>query len=151
VINHCLDRRVGVVFAVLAVGCKRAETVVEKESPNLPRLRELDFAPFEKDLAAIGKKRLAAVEKLPGYKHPTKAAFDPTWDGTRELSATPYLQGALMVMDNATGGILTLVGGRDYQQSKFNRATIGERSYTGTSKTTPEQLRLFETLDLRSP
>jgi len=52
------------VFAVLAVGCKRAETVVEKESPNLPRLRELDFTPFEKDLAAIGKKRLAAVDRL---------------------------------------------------------------------------------------
>lgn len=80
------------------------------------------------------EKRLAAVEKLPGYKHPSKAAFDPTWDGTRELTSTPYLQGALMVMDNATGGILALVGGRDYQQSKFNRATIGERQIGSTVK-----------------
>jgi transposase len=32
-----------------------------------------------------------------------------------------------------------------------HRATIGERSYSGLSKTTPEQLSLFEALDLRSP
>lgn len=32
-----------------------------------------------------------------------------------------------------------------------HRATIGERSYTGLSKTTPEQLGLFEALELRAP
>ena len=32
-----------------------------------------------------------------------------------------------------------------------HRATIGERSYSGVSKTTPEQLSLFEALDLRAP
>lgn len=32
-----------------------------------------------------------------------------------------------------------------------HRATIGERSYTGTSKTTPEQLHLFEALRLSAP
>lgn len=83
---------------------------------------------------AAVEKRLAAVEKLPGYQHTVKAAFDRTWDRTRELSSTPYLQGALTVIDNATGGILTLVGGRDYQQSKFNRATIGQRQIGSTVK-----------------
>jgi penicillin-binding protein 1A len=80
------------------------------------------------------EKRLFAVEKLPGYKHPTKAAFDPTFDGTQELTSTPYLQGALMIMDNATGGILALVGGRDYRQSKYNRATLGQRQIGSTVK-----------------
>ncbi len=80
------------------------------------------------------EKRLSAVEKLPGYKHPTKAAFDPTFDGTQELTSTPYLQGALMIMDNATGGILALVGGRDYRQSKYNRATLGQRQIGSTVK-----------------
>jgi hypothetical protein len=51
-------------FSILPIGCKRAEPVPENESSNLPRLRELDFAPFEKALAAIGKKRLAAVDHL---------------------------------------------------------------------------------------
>jgi amidase len=51
-------------FGLVHVGCKRAETIVESESQNLPRLRELDFAPFQKALASIGKKRLAAVDLL---------------------------------------------------------------------------------------
>ena len=34
----------------------------------------------------------------------------------------PYLEGAVVVIDNASGGIRALVGGRDYAQSKFNRA-----------------------------
>ncbi|MES2506870.1 MAG: PBP1A family penicillin-binding protein, partial [Verrucomicrobiota bacterium] len=78
--------------------------------------------------------RLAVVEKLPGYKHPTKAAFDAAWDGTQEVASTPYLQGAVTILDNATGGILALVGGRDYRQSKYNRATQGQRQIGSTVK-----------------
>ena len=37
-------------------------------------------------------------------------------------AAMPYLEGALVAIDNASGGIRALVGGRDYAQSKFNRA-----------------------------
>ena len=34
----------------------------------------------------------------------------------------PYLEGAVVCIDNSSGGIRALVGGRDYAQSKFNRA-----------------------------
>ena len=34
----------------------------------------------------------------------------------------PYLEGAVVCIDNASGGVRALVGGRDYSQSKFNRA-----------------------------
>ncbi|TDU64299.1 penicillin-binding protein 1A [Prosthecobacter fusiformis] len=78
--------------------------------------------------------RLESVEKLPGYKHVTKTAFDSTWNGTQEVSSTPYLQGALTVLDNETGGILALVGGRDYRQSKYNRAIQGQRQIGSTVK-----------------
>ena len=40
----------------------------------------------------------------------------------------------LSCLDNATGGILSLVGGRDYRQSKFNRATLGQRQIGSTVK-----------------
>ena len=40
----------------------------------------------------------------------------------------PYLQGALVVIDNGSGGIRALVGGRDYAQSKFNRALAAGES-----------------------
>ncbi len=80
------------------------------------------------------EKRLSAVEKLRGYKHEKKAVFDKTWYGTQELASTPYLQAALMMLDNQTGGILAVVGGRDYRQSKYNRATQGERQIGSTVK-----------------
>ncbi|WP_395718459.1 transglycosylase domain-containing protein [Prosthecobacter sp.] len=80
------------------------------------------------------EKRLSAIENQRGYKHPKKADFDKTWDGTQEISSTPYLQSAVMVLDNQTGGILAVVGGRDYRQSKYNRATQGERQIGSTVK-----------------
>ncbi len=41
-------------------------------------------------------------------------------------------QGALLAMDNTTGDVLAMVGGRDYALSQFNRATQAERQ-TGSS------------------
>ena len=41
-------------------------------------------------------------------------------------------QGALMAIDNTTGDVLAMVGGRDYALSVFNRATQAERQ-TGSS------------------
>jgi penicillin-binding protein 1A len=42
------------------------------------------------------------------------------------------VQGSLMAMDNATGDVLALVGGRDFNLSQFDRATQAERQ-TGSS------------------
>jgi penicillin-binding protein 1A len=41
-------------------------------------------------------------------------------------------QGSLMAIDNASGDVLAMVGGRDYALSQFNRATQSERQ-TGSS------------------
>ena len=41
-------------------------------------------------------------------------------------------QGAIFAMDNTTGDVLAMVGGRDYALSEFNRATQAERQ-TGSS------------------
>src|SRR6266545_4661360 len=46
--------------------------------------------------------------------------FSPPENG--EVSAMSYLEGAVVAIDNSSGGIRALVGGRDYSQSKFNRA-----------------------------
>ena len=40
---------------------------------------------------------------------------------------TPGLQAALVAIDPQTGNVLALVGGRDYQQSAFNRASRSRR------------------------
>ena len=36
---------------------------------------------------------------------------------------SPYLQGAFIALDPRTGAVRALVGGRDFDDSKFNRAT----------------------------
>jgi penicillin-binding protein 1A len=63
---------------------------------------------------------LSKVERQSGYRHMTKSEYRPV-EGSEDASM-PYLEGAVVVIDNTTGGIRGLVGGRDYQQSKFNRA-----------------------------
>jgi penicillin-binding protein 1A len=47
---------------------------------------------------------------------------------------TPYLQGALIAMDAETGEIRAMVGGRDFDDSKFNRATQALRQPGSTFK-----------------
>jgi 1A family penicillin-binding protein len=47
-------------------------------------------------------------------------------DGLRRFNQ-PDLQAALVALDPATGDMLALVGGRDFRQSQFNRATRSRR------------------------
>ncbi len=44
------------------------------------------------------------------------------------------VQGALLALDNATGDVKAMVGGRDFEQSKFNRATQAERQVGSSFK-----------------
>ncbi|MFO8236980.1 MAG: penicillin-binding transpeptidase domain-containing protein, partial [Prochlorococcaceae cyanobacterium] len=46
-------------------------------------------------------------------------------------------EGAVVVLDTPSGGILALVGGRDYQQSQYNRATLALRQPGSTFKLFP--------------
>jgi penicillin-binding protein 1A len=56
--------------------------------------------------------------------------------GTRRatLEQDSGAQGALMAMDNTTGDVLAMVGGRDYALSQFNRATQAERQVGSSFK-----------------
>ncbi len=80
------------------------------------------------------EKRIQGIEKQRGFAHPTKKAFDTQWDGIHEVPSTPYLQGAVAVINNDSGGVVAIVGGRDYRQSKFNRASQAERQIGSTVK-----------------
>jgi penicillin-binding protein 1A len=93
---------------------------------------------LDKDIQASAEasleKRLKEVEKQRSYSHPTKAQFDASWDGATEPQSVPYLQGAVLAVNNHTGGILAVVGGRDYTQSRFDRALQGTRPIGSTVK-----------------
>ncbi|HEY0791313.1 MAG TPA: PBP1A family penicillin-binding protein [Chthoniobacterales bacterium] len=75
---------------------------------------------------------LKQVESKPGYPHPTKAQFAAQ---PHEPDAfTNYLQGAALAMDNRSGAVRALVGGRDYKESKYNRALQANRQVGSTFK-----------------
>jgi penicillin-binding protein 1A len=72
--------------------------------------------------------QLSAMEagRFGSYPHRTYGSVRA--DTARDRSeGTPYLQGAVVIMDARTGDILALVGGRDYNDSEFNRATQAMR------------------------
>ena len=65
------------------------------------------------------EQQLAKIETRPGYDHPRKGQ-NPSAD---ESTGTDYLQGALVVIDNRDGAVRAVVGGREYKNKGFNRAT----------------------------
>ncbi|HSJ15683.1 MAG TPA: PBP1A family penicillin-binding protein [Longimicrobiales bacterium] len=72
--------------------------------------------------------QLQAVEsgRYGTFRHRTYASLMA--DTTTDASAgTQYLQGAMIVMEAATGDVLALIGGRDFDDSEFNRATQAQR------------------------
>lgn len=81
--------------------------------------------------------QLQAVEKLPGYKHQTYRQYVDAHGGDADdnnRSTTPYLQGLVVTLDAKTGAIRALVGGRDFEDSKFNRAVQALRQPGSTFK-----------------
>src|SRR5579884_578860 len=54
-------------------------------------------------------------------------ALNPDGSARVSLEQDSGAQAALLAIDNATGDIKAMVGGRDYDESKFNRATQAQR------------------------
>jgi len=114
---------------IAAVGWDRAmsdgfriHTTIDAEMQNVA----------EKSLRA----QLDAAEKTPGYNHQTYVQYTALLQERRgkspnEKSAAPpppeYLQGAVIALDNRSGGILALVGGRDFEHNEYNRALQARR------------------------
>jgi penicillin-binding protein 1A len=76
--------------------------------------------------------QLSKIERQSNFRHPTKTEYKPPENGEGD-AAMPYLEGAVVVIDNASGGIRALVGGRDYAQSKFNRALTPANRQVGSA------------------
>jgi len=77
-------------------------------------------------------RRLREIEAQPGYPHQPAGAFtDKVLDAEKSV---PYLEAAALAMDNKSGGIRAIVGGRDYDRSKFHRALFGRRQIGSTVK-----------------
>jgi penicillin-binding protein 1A len=76
--------------------------------------------------------QLGKIEHQSNFRHPTKTEYKLPENGEGD-AAMPYLEGAVVVIDNVSGGIRALVGGRDYAQSKFNRALAPANRQVGSA------------------
>jgi penicillin-binding protein 1A len=92
------------------------------------------------DLQKVAEDSLRAnldrIEKHTDYNHQTYADYAATFRKPKANSpssagpsqpAPEYLQGAVIGLDNATGDILVLVGGRDFEHNQYDRALQARR------------------------
>jgi penicillin-binding protein 1A len=74
---------------------------------------------------------------LGAFTHQTYAQYQQARADNEEAeapSSSPYLQGLVVSLDPKTGFIRAMVGGRDYEDSKFNRAVQARRQPGSTFK-----------------
>ncbi len=114
----------GAYFHGMVVGILEGRVTVKVGDARLGLLAEDWTWTGEKDPAKLF--RLGDIV----YVHVDSPPGAPVLHGTLEQDSGA--QGALMAVDNGTGDVLAMVGGRDFNLSQFNRAMQAERQ-TGSS------------------
>ncbi len=113
-------------FALNAIQ-RDLEVILERENIELGGLEittTIDLRIQHKGEEALDKK-LREVERMSGYPHQTRSGWLSMPE--EERPKLDYIQGAAVVVENRTGGVLAVVGGRDAKESDFNRATRASR------------------------
>jgi penicillin-binding protein 1A len=92
---------------------------------------------IDADLQKVAEDSLRTIlekaEERSGYNHQTYAQYAANFrkakaNGTMSGQPAPeYLQGAVIGLNNETGGILVLVGGRDFEHNQYDRALQAKR------------------------
>ena len=78
--------------------------------------------------ALEGQLRKIEAGDYGAYRHVSYEQYIARTAGGDEAGPnSPYLQGAFIAMDPRSGAVRALVGGRDFDDSKFNRATQAQR------------------------
>ena len=71
--------------------------------------------------------QLHRIESSPGYTHPTRTQWQLN-QSHGIINDPDYLQAAVVILDTQTGGVRTIIGGRDVNESSYNRAQWFNRS-----------------------
>ena len=83
---------------------------------------------------AIMEKYLAKYDEDAAKNRPVPPPSTDKEKETDVAASSAPLQGAFVVLDTKTGAIKTLIGGRNYRDSKFNRVTQAARQAGSTFK-----------------
>jgi penicillin-binding protein 1A len=68
------------------------------------------------------------------YPHETYEHYVAHREGDEGSGSSPYLQGAFLALDPRTGAVRAMMGGRDFEDSKFNRSVQALRQPGSTFK-----------------
>ncbi len=104
------------------------------------RIRTTIDADLQKTAEESLRTHLAEIDQTPGYAHETYEAYNTRFRAAKkagnvgQLPPPEYLQGAVIALDNQTGGILALAGGRDFEHNQYDRALQARRP-AGTAMT----------------
>ncbi|MGJ8644373.1 MAG: transglycosylase domain-containing protein [Luteolibacter sp.] len=103
------------------------EIILEKENIELGGLTIITT--IDQRLQKVGEealdKKLRETERRSGYPHQTRAAWQNSPEESRK--DPQYIQGSAVLIDNRSGAVIALVGGRDANESQFNRAIQARR------------------------
>jgi penicillin-binding protein 1A len=83
---------------------------------------------LQREAERLLEEGLQRIEGFGGYKHDTyPEVMAQREEKRRSGEITEYLQGALIALEPETGHVKALIGGRDYRDNEFNRATLAKR------------------------
>lgn len=105
--------------------------------------------PMQREAERALQRKLDEVERRNGYANQTHEEFQKKFQanlpkpGDSNTQPPDYLQGAVLALDNASGGILVMVGGRNFRHSEYNRSVQGKRP-VGTAFTPLVYAAAFE-------
>jgi penicillin-binding protein 1A len=86
-------------------------------------------------------RRLQEIEERPDFRQQHSMTTKGKKIGSGKAPEPPHtqeepeqLQGAFLAIDNASGGITAIVGGRNFTESKYNRALVATRQIGSSAK-----------------
>jgi len=125
---------------------RRARRAPIELAANACRSSQRHVAPFYSDQVRRDLENLVGTDVAAEGNYLIDTHLDPALQTLVErllrqkLVASTGLgvnEGAVVVLDSRTSGILAIAGGRDYRQSQFNRATMAQRQPGSTFKLIP--------------
>ena len=105
--------------------------LIERYSTQIYEAGLRIYTTLDPNLQAVADSAVLAqlewIEKQPGFDAPTYRETR-AWPVDSLVGPNmPYIQGLFVAVDPLNGDVLALVGGRDFQDSEFNRVTQAQR------------------------
>lgn len=131
--NYALDLIRSEVDHILAMLDQQQQRVKEEAvyAGGLVVRTTLDVDLQDDVMKELDRLLVEMLEKQKGYRHETRAQYQAKIQGLPpdEAAKIPphYVQSACVMVDNATGALLSVVGGRDSTESPLNRAVQSRR------------------------